>query len=374
MTIRLLIMIVVSILVTACADRYTEISTSPMTISPTIERTVITPSPKPTSTALSTQSPIKLPLLESNGNDLPTFSSTPTWSPTLTPIPTPYAPPVSTLEAHTWLPENRLVIVDSHGGDGCCQYPRPPELILYSNGQLYIYHSQAGQLLTKKLIREEICAFLNTIDQLGFFDYDPATYLIDPYGRQIDSYAIEGSSTQHISVKAWRSNSMSLYGLWSFIEDEETYVDWPKNRPYQPPTILPSLSSTFLFLSSYLPDGLQIYKPEALEVWITGSAYSADSAKIWPIEEPSLEYLVENAQPDDRYGSSVITIEGVSAHKVFEVFAQSLQPQVYSDGKNMAELYVMPLLPDEIESPNSPTPTPFGLSCTPSDGQITWSP
>ena len=134
--------------------------------------------------------------------------------PTPTSIITSQPTAVATLESHIWMAENLIAKYHNYGGDGCCQYPSPPEFVLFSDGQLFIrtQNGEFPQILTKQLTRQEICAFLNTVDQLGFFDYDATTYMIDRYGQSIQNFSIEGSNRQNISINAWRSNSVSLYG------------------------------------------------------------------------------------------------------------------------------------------------------------------
>lgn len=160
----------------------------------------------------------------------PTRTSTKTLTLTPTPIPT--------LEAHEWLPEDPLVILANRGGDGGSYYPYP-------------------QMFIKKLTRQEVCAFLNSIDQLGFFDHDPSTYQVDRFGRWIEKFP--------------------------------------------PPTILPAIRNTFSFLSNYMPDDFRIYQPEVLGVWVYDEIKHIQSVRTWPLEEPTLDYFLKNAQPDDTY-------------------------------------------------------------------------
>jgi hypothetical protein len=338
---------------------------------------VATPSPRHTGTATSVQ-PFssrdtriideEQPFLPTNTN---TLTKTPTKTLTLTPT------PVSTLQAHEWIPEDPLVILDSYGGDGGWYYEYPPHLVLYSDGQLLIYDNQAEpypQLLYKKLDRQEMCAFLNTIDQFGFFDYDPLTYQIDRQGRHIINFPGDGSGTNLITVNAWQLKSVSLYGLRTYLWDEENFADFPGENDDQLPIILPALRNTFLFLYYFKPEDLQIFQPRILEIWIYDELFSSANAKTWPVDEPSLEYLVKNAQQDDSHSRNKIILKGRDAQKVFEVFESSIHSEVFTDGKNIVELYAMPLLPYENENGFSFPQETDPLSCLPSDGQLPWSP
>jgi hypothetical protein len=307
-------------------------------------------------------------------SDIQTIVATPAF--TTTPAPT----RVPTLEAHTWMTDNSLVEYYGSGGDGCCQYPRPPEFVMYSDGQLFIraQTEQGSQILTKQLTHQEVCAFLNTVDQLGFFDYDEETYQIDHYGQPIEYFSIEGTNTQHISIDAWRSNAVSLYGLRSYLEAEPSIFDLPRDSFFQSPTILPAIRDTFSLITSYMPSDMEIYQPEVLEVWITGTENPGDNTKTWQLEEPSLKYLINNAQADEHYtnwvgqSSRKIVFTGSKAKEVFDLFSQSLDSQVFTDGKDTVQAVAVPVLPytDGYEAP----PTPSSMSCTPSDGQVIWKP
>lgn len=269
----------------------------------------------------------------------PTYTSSPT--PVITSTPTPTSVPP--LLAHEWVPEEIVAFIENKGGDGCHQYPRPPDLVLYSDGQLFIntYTGEGHQLLTKNLSRQEICAFLNTIDQTGFFDYDQATYQLDQYSRPIEYFSIQGSSTQYILVNAWQSNSVSLYGLWSYLQSDQTQSGLPIDSPFQAPTILPAIKNTYSFLSSYMPNGMTVYQPEAIEVWVMDIQQPSARAAVWEVEVPSLEAIILAAEADEHYrncthpfeNSRKVVFTGADARRIYDVFSQSLHSQAFTDGK-----------------------------------------
>jgi hypothetical protein len=125
-----------------------------------------------------------------------------------------------------------------------------------------------------------------------------------------------------------------------------------------------------------MPSDMEIFQPEFLEVWLIGSEISGENTRTWPVEEPSLEYLINNAQADERYNnwtgqsSRKIVLAGSTAREVFDLFSQKLDSQVFTDGKNTVEIIALPVLPytDGYEE----SPTPSSMHCAPSDGQVTW--
>jgi hypothetical protein len=299
---------------------------------------------------------------------------------THTTVPTITSTPVPTLIPHNWTPNTLLVYLDRKGGDGCCEFPSPPGLVLYSDGQLFIYtwiEDQTPQLLTKTLSKSEICYLLNSIDQTGFFDYDESSYLFDRFDRPIDRFPIDGSDSTFIVVNAWRSKSVNLYALSSFIWYEEYFVNFPKEMSAQPPTILPALKNAFLLLSTYSLENLTPYQPNLLELWIS-PIDSTDSFLTWPLDSPSLSDLINNSQQDDFFEARRIVIEKESANQVFALFHNSIEGQIFSDGKNTVFIYPFPLLPYSFDSnlffstDFQPTPIPSGISCKPSDGMLIW--
>jgi hypothetical protein len=302
--------------------------------------------------------------------------------PTKTPLPNVElsSTPVPPLEAHEWVPEIVIASLDHEGGDGCHQFPSHPELVLYSDGQLFIkrYNGQYLQLLTKQLKRQDVCAFLNTVDQLGFFDYDANTYSIDRYGHPIQNFSVEGSNTQIISINAWRSKGVALYALGSYLS-EPSSLEISEDSYFQAPTILPAVKNTYQFLNNYNPEGMEVYRPESIELWIGGTGYPDDEIKTWPMEnELSLEDIIKKPETDDQYTSCIspfqssrkIVLTGSTAEQVYDIFSQSIYRQVFTDGENTVELFMLPVLPYTNES----TPTPFMMRCTPSDGKLTWKP
>jgi len=191
---------------------------------------------------------------------LPSETFTPTVSPTQT------STPVPTLVAHKWIPSEPLIVFGGSGGDGGCGFEStlPDGFTLLSNGNLYVVdwnnELRTYEIKSTTLSRQSTCNLLNSIDQTGFFDYDPSTYISDP---QNWSPPIMGAGTTYISVQAWRSNSVNLYGLGSFIHEEDKIKKaWgcPNCPGLEFPTILPSIRKTVQLLANCEPANLQIYQ------------------------------------------------------------------------------------------------------------------
>ena len=181
-----------------------------------------------------------------------------------------------------------------------------------------------------------------------------------------------------ISVNAWRSKSISLYGLWSYV-NSETPSDIPEDSPFQAPTILPAIKNTFLFLSNYLPDDMEVYQPDKIEVWVADIESPSNQIETWPFDDLSLEYIINNSIADERFescyfpfaSSRKIVLEDANAQRVYDLFSMPLQSQVFTDGQNTVELFALPVLPnitDDAFQASDP------ISCTPNDGQAIWKP
>jgi hypothetical protein len=224
-------------------------------------------------------------ILQETETSTPKPSSTPSLTPppSQTPQPTDTSTAVPTLSAHTWNPDPVLVLFDVRGGDGGTLFPLPPRLIVYADGQFFV--SQESfiqdewrlQLLTVQLERKDACALLNTIDQAGFFDYDPSTY--------IDHISGGGNGEWHIVANAWGTNRVLLYGLGTLVD-----VNWSELALSGTPVVLPAIRDTYLLLSRYRPSGLQIFQPERVGIWV-GSPRQAQSGAVWPLQAPCLAEL-----------------------------------------------------------------------------------
>lgn len=325
----------------------------------------ITPSLYPTKTPLSST---KLPAW----TPIPP-SETPTAFP-----PTNTSTPLPTLSFHGWKPDIILANYSYSGGDGPFVFPELPILRLFFDGQLFITSeievkdNWYEQVKTKRLSREEICELLNTIDQTGFFDYDEDSYRINRFGEYIDWFQGDGGAHHSINVNAWRVKDVNLYALWWFINELESgeHLIY-EGRNY--PTILPSLYNTYRLLTNYEPEGMEIYKPEYLEILIHEPGWSSD-VQNWTLSSPSLLDLFERAEKaeDIRWiEAKRVIIDGDEAKAVYNSVDKLVDHYgtFYTDGNLILQVYISPLLPyhgmDNQAVPNRPM-----MYCDPSDGVL----
>jgi hypothetical protein len=232
----------------------------------------------------------------------PTQTPHPTRTPTLMPIAllTPTAIPTfstASLITRTWDAKPMLV---AFGPFGTSPAPygvsNPPDLILYSNGQLIIHDN--FELWERHLMRQDMCRLLNTIDLIGFFDMDLSDYFRDlqkEYGE---------SSLTVVEVNAWRSRKEKL----------DIILDAPQiNAP-------DALHAIYQLLSSYKPDNLRPYKSNqlAISIYKFPAQYPYVATRTWALTAPSLKEIFKQARAKSRQEAMGLLLEGDSATKVYE--------------------------------------------------------
>lgn len=296
----------------------------------------------------------------------------PTPNPVFTPTPLP------PLTIHTWTPQTVLVFSDSSGGDGCCDYHLFPDLVLFGDGQLFItelidiegYTRQ--QVLRAQLDTSQVCSILNSLDQIGFLDYDTFTYLLDENGTPQEYFSSEGMGTRNITVNAWQSNSGSFYGLGTYIYENEYH---PLCNPCSGniPTILPALLNTYHFLENIpnLDFGYQIYLPNQLELLVYPPNETTQYAAEWPFSSINLANLFLQGQ--DASGNSIPTIiTGADAQAIYEYFRQAADPAhvAFKENDQLYEVFIRPLYPYPWDATEPLSGIPETLTCTPEDGVL----
>lgn len=322
-----------------------------------------------------------------------TFTPRPSKTPVLsaTPFPTFTVSPTSTLQPplveHTWQPETALGLLFHTRGDGGSIFMDSiqPSFALFADGRLFVkkYDDSTGysQILTRQLSRQEICQHLNTLDQVGFLDYDPETY------QFVGGHpSVSGGPGVQIEINAWKSHSHSYYEMSGYLKgtfDDAFGLD--PNDPTGRPIILPALRDAYYFLTDYPTDQLEVYQPSQLLMRVADTPDIVEFSK-WPLGEPSLADLLERStasSPEEwnRY----ILLDGAEAQRVYEAIGRySIHPgYFYEEIDGVRKNYYIllhPLLPYEAPEPENyylaQIPAPgiekpnFTLTCYPSDGTL----
>lgn len=300
---------------------------------------------------------------------IPTITQITTPSLTTTPVPPSITPtqtstPVLPLISREWMPKTALITFSNLGGDGGPRYKMylPNDFTLLSNGELYIsswdYESGVVNIQSTILSRQKICNLLNSIDQAGFFDYDPSIYEKESHG------VIFGAEVTQISVQAWGTNSVSLYALDSFMEEQAKCSNCTNLRPI----ILPSIRKTYLLLKNYQPENLVTYQSDRLGVWVDAFADS-ESPTEWSVKSVKLSGLISEDGDSNNEPNTILT--GIKAKTVYKLFNQTIHPSglTFREGNKTYTVFARPLLPNEFIS--NPEITTGTLGCSPSDGWVT---
>jgi hypothetical protein len=335
----------------------------------------ITATARPSQTAVPSSTNLILPSFTTSSVLQPTAirkTRTPTKTIRHTPEASLTSTPQPPLEPHTWEVEQVLLQVEQGGGDGCCYQTNPPSLVLYADGLFiksrlsedYLY-----EMYGRVLARQEICTLLNTLDQIGFLDYDHSIFMAP----------MDGAPDTNIIVNAWKSNDIGGQIL-------ETWVyrggDWwitecpPENGCSPPPIILPALANTVILLDNYDPGGLQRIMAEKMIIWaLPEDVYPIEDAKLkpWPIKEITLEEISKATKSNDFYSMVV------SDEQTVKSLERYVTNGFYKEGDLQLKIFIRPLWPAEthfgISAPEIPIPSPVvppgtKLSCVPEDGTL----
>jgi hypothetical protein len=240
--------------------------------------------------------------------------------------------------------------------------------ILYGDGSLIIerFDDEIGRYkyFYRMLSQPEVCRLLNTIDQLGFLDFNPETYSVE---------GIYDASTWNIKVKTWRVKEISfLYALGELISDLKHFGEFPINSK-----IPRSVLDTFILLSTYPLDGFSEYT-EPLGIWVWKPSDDNES-KIWTLPDLSLAELYQQAGSPVNALPNPIIMNGKIAEDIYAMFNNSVYYGSIIEGDNNYQIYVRPILPFEqiIDGTSIITPSstqldlPDNLRCAPSNGIMT---
>ncbi|MBI5352077.1 MAG: hypothetical protein HZB50_05520 [Chloroflexi bacterium] len=321
---------------------------------------------------------------------------TPTSADTPTVIPSPISTPTltSTLQPpliqHEWWPERVMVSLKAVPGDGgYLTAIYPPQFILYADGSMFATRfiedgqNYRGQLFFKKVGRKEICQNLNTLDQIGFLNYDPLSYQF-PGGRPNTM----GGDGVAIRVNAWEALDGAYYALPIYLDNELTnkLSSFSKFPGDGLPVILPALRTAYYFLSEYSMDEFELYTPDRLAVWIQpldqdsiSYVESEGGAKEWRLKTPSFANMFAKIDYDNYPYEHYLVLTDEEAVKVYRFLGGTFGEDIYYELKSNGEkkyftLFARPVLPYElpgkqIPAPNSTKPN-FKLICYPSDGVL----
>jgi hypothetical protein len=311
----------------------------------------------------------------------PTRYVTPTLSPTLTFTPSPTSTPQPPLIEHEWQPDMALILLYERPGDGggYIPYSIPPFFSLFADGKLFIVRRNEAwrfTVFTKQLSRQEICQHLNTLDQIGFFDYDPVTYQF-ANGKQFG----EGGRGVEVIVNAWKSHHYIYNGLNGYVED---WFNLDMVNPHWRPVILPALRNAYNLFSYYPIENLEIYHPDQLVIRIAQlnriDSYITSQAVEWPLAYPSLANLFAEGGLLPPNLDQYLIVNNPDATAIDNVLKNSYSDNDFffeiTDGiKKYYSISYRPIIPYEIpEDPFAIIPAPetrkpdFDLRCYPSDG------
>lgn len=255
---------------------------------------------------------------------------------------------------------------------------RTPQLILYADGSLLRRVCTAGACGYEQsnLPRQAVCQLLNSIDQLGFLDYDPVTYQPPAVGNH----------SVYFEVQAWRSNAARLDMLDRWIADP-TWLETERKCPgcSTPPQIPPALANTFRLLWDYTPAKASTYQPQQLAVWLQKPAVLGKPLQ-WTLASTRLADLAARAAcPDGRLGQAVVLsppesnqVAGYISGAITGLFGSSAP--LFSEGDLTLQVETQWLLPEEapatcslpsgmLPGPDVPTPAAT-LACLPADGTL----
>ncbi len=204
----------------------------------------------------------------------------------ITPSPTPWIN--LTTGFREWLPEPILIQAGIIHDLKIDPFDRDPAFVLYSSGLLIQKKCTAGscQHLTVTLNNRQVCSLLNTIEQYGFFDYDPSGYRTPLAGGEIS----------YIEVTAWRSQRIALYQLGDWLKDPnwlDRLLGCDDCR--KAPEIKPALSETYWLLEDLEIPGAVVYQPPSLALWLSEPQLAGDPVD-WSLNAPSLSRLAGMSQ------------------------------------------------------------------------------
>ncbi|MFT3895800.1 MAG: hypothetical protein QM730_29630 [Anaerolineales bacterium] len=301
----------------------------------------------------------------------PTRTSTVIPSKTSTYVPTFTAKSFPPLVSHDFKP-SPILATYSNVSEGFCDsvcpaYPVP--FVLFGDGNLFIFNEAEinghyeDRFLHKKLDRSETCRFLNTIDQVGFFDFNSSSYAAP---KIYDAY------TWRIEIYAWRTKDVSLYGLGELLD----IVNLDHSSSDQ--TIPASALRAFNLLYNYPTDGLDTYIPNLLVIWVWKSSYDYPDVREWKMDDISLKKLYEKGGSAYETLPHPIFLDGSDAKNIYAMFDNFDYHGDVTQAGERYRVYIRPVLPFEkitkdgawLKPDEQRMNLPNNLHCSPLDGTM----
>lgn len=196
-------------------------------------------------------------------------------------------------------------------------------LVLYSDGQLILAGNPYQQ---KMLTTAEMKGFISQLDDLGFFSLysngrHDLTDMLYSFGS--DYHPVDYDSSYCVLVNAEQRQTLCAYK--PFLED-----------------LVPEMKSTLQFLDKFHPEGLSVYHPDRLLLWVqrgrdAGNDELLQSAIPWSESLPSLE-------GSDR---KLLYVEGEGAQKVYDFIGNTNIAKVFTQNNIEYTVRIQIVLPHE---------------------------
>jgi hypothetical protein len=334
---------------------------------------------QPTLSPTPTLTPVPSETVTPTLHPIPTQVPSPTLIPSprasITPGPSPTSTVMPPLAAHTWQSEGVLIMAGTRDLDARTPFGTTIDFLLLADGQLIVRNciKDVCTFQTAQLEPKQMCALLNTLDQAGFYDYDPASFV----SPQPSTHKV------FIQVSAWRSLSIEVDQLDQWLSDPN-WLDKQLNCKdcVEHPIILPALSTTYYLLKYYRPEGLVDYQPQKMAVFLSDPWIDGTPAP-WLLDSPTLSDLYNRSRcPGSDQGQAVV-LQGDESSRVSEYINQMLGDgfaPIFTEGQLKLQVVNQWLLPFENpagcssgSSQLTATPVPaqvYSLACSPADGLV----
>lgn len=219
--------------------------------------------------------------------------------------------PQQRAKSYTWNAWPVLVRLDTNNCIDACvgdTFSKPPDVILYADGQLIIYG-----LKQRQMSRAEICTLMYMIEQFGFWDYDSTEY------EEQNNLYPRLSTPIWIEVNGWKRNQVSAFGLTDFLGSG--YLAGKVE-------VSSALTNTYTLLQQLKIGDFVAYSPEHLAIHILevpedDYGYILDGSfdyGNWPLEEIALKELAQ--------GGGEKIVNGVLADSIYDLFGRSSKPDL----------------------------------------------